>query len=196
MSMSCSTAITVRPCACHDSITDSSTRVVAASTAVNGSSSRINAASCRIVRANSTRWNCPADSAWICRLPMSASPTRSSAARAAAIRATLTARNGPSRCAASATTSRQVIGNERSRWLPWANSAISRASSPPRSMRPAASGCRPARARSSVVFPAPFGPINAVRLPGAKRAGDAGHDHARRHAAVRPDPALPRGPAS
>ena len=55
-------AITVRPVACQPSTSAIRSASVRASTALNGSSSSSTGASCTIRRANSTRWNCPAES--------------------------------------------------------------------------------------------------------------------------------------
>ena len=172
-SRSCSTATTVRPSPCQRCIIASRSAAVRASTALKGSSSRIRSASCTSIRANSRRWNWPADISPTGRLAKPPRPTASSASSARARSSRLAPRKAPRRdhipCI---TTSRQSIGKARSMPACCGSSAM-RAGCPSARLTatwPSSSGCSPATARSSVVLPAPFGPTMAVRLPGAKRA--------------------------
>ena len=112
---SCSTATTVRPCRCHSWINDSSKVVVAASMALNGSSSSSSSASCTIRRANSRRWNWPADSAPMGRCASCAMPTAARAWSTRACRSAGTRASRPKRCQApSSTQSRASMGKPRS----------------------------------------------------------------------------------
>ena len=77
---------------------------------------------------------------------------------------------------------------------------MSRAFSPPRSIRPAAIGSPPHSAAASVVFPAPFGPATAVSDAGREAAVQIPHDARGRRGAgshlVQPDRRRTAGHAS
>ena len=156
-------------------------RVVAASTAVNGSSSRIRRASCTIVRANSTRWNWPADSAWIGRASISASPTR---VQSRPGRRHPVVADRPKRTQPGGRQSHDVAAGDRETsdpsGCPAPTARYRPVSARPRSIRPAASGCSPAIARSSVVLPDPFGADQRGQAAGTRIVPDnAGQDDPR-----------------
>ena len=169
-SRSCSTAITVRPSPCQRRSTASRSAAVFASTALNGSSSRITGASCTSSRANSKRWNWPAESVPMARRSNPCSPTAPSASVALSRAARVTAPQAPKRAQKPCnTTSRLPIGKARSSAACCGKSAMVFGVRPGASIRPLSGACNPASARNSVLLPAPFGPTKAVRLPGSKQ---------------------------
>ena len=110
--------------------------VVRASTALNGSSSRITGASCTSRRANSTRWNCPAERLPTGRCSKPSRPDgRQRLRRRARGRRAATARNAPSRRPeAHAARRRGRRPGSRGRSPPAA--AAGRCGAPAASMRP------------------------------------------------------------